>query len=169
MTREEIFQTIWMEQDRAYDLMAQYDAIPHRYSEEITLYQAEGVLIDLIAEHKDVTITELAIILNKTPSACSQLIRKLRAKGIVEQVRNQKNNREYYLTLTEFGERVYKSHVAFTEDCQEKMRKLLAKYSDEELAIAAKVQESINAAYLDDVESGQRFFPIPGFYKKQNR
>ena len=36
----------------------------------------------------------------KTPSACSQLVRRLRDKGWVEQVRNAANNRQVMLRLT---------------------------------------------------------------------
>ena len=168
MERNEIFYEIWEQQNRAYELMAEYDSMPHRYSEDVVLYQAEGELVDEVALHPDITVTELAKILKKTPSACSQLIRKLRAKGIVAQIRNAQNNREYYLELTEFGQKVFESHVAFTEMCQEKMKKMLEKFTDEELTIALHVQQTINEAYQDDVENAHRYFMEPGFCTKED-
>lgn len=167
MGRGEIFDEIWNQQDLAYELMAEYDSMPHRYSEDVVLYQAEGELVDEVALHPDITVTELAKILKKTPSACSQLIRKLKTKGIVNQIRNTQNNREYYLELTEFGQKVFKSHVAFTEMCQDKMKKLLEKYTDEELMTALHVQQTINEAYQDDVENAHRYFLEPGFCTKE--
>lgn len=166
MKRDEIFEEIWEQQDLAYELMTEYDSMPHRYSEDVVLYQAEGELVDEVALHPDITVTELARILKKTPSACSQLIRKLKAKGIVAQIRNTHNNREYYLELTEFGQKVFKSHVAFSEMCQEKMKKMLEKFTDEELTIALYVQQTINEAYQDDVENAHRYFLKPGFCSK---
>ena len=35
MNRTEIFNKIWNEQDRAYELMFEYDSMPHKYGENI--------------------------------------------------------------------------------------------------------------------------------------
>ena len=91
-SREQILKEIWNAQDEAYELMEEYDSLPHHYGEAI-LYQSEGEIIDLIAIHPGVTITDLGNILRKTASACSQIVRKLREKGWVEQTRNRENNR----------------------------------------------------------------------------
>ena len=90
--REALLRQIWAAQDEAYDLMYEYDSLPHQYGAN-TLYQSEAQIIDHIGEQPGITVTELAAILKKTPSACSQLVRKLRAKGWVTQVRNEANNR----------------------------------------------------------------------------
>ena len=81
--RDEVLREVWEAQDEAYILMCEYDALPHCYGED-TLYQSEGHIIDLIAAQPGITATDLAGILNKTVSACSQMIRKLRAKGWVK-------------------------------------------------------------------------------------
>lgn len=78
--REELLEQIWAAQDTAYDLMSEYDSLPHSYGENV-LYQAEAHLIDRIALHPGVTVTDLANMVRKTPSACSQLVRRLRDKG----------------------------------------------------------------------------------------
>ena len=78
--REELLRDIWEAQDEAYDLMYEYDSLPHRYGDN-TLYQSEAHVIDLIGENPEITVTEIAAILKKTASACSQIVRKLRAKG----------------------------------------------------------------------------------------
>ena len=52
--REELLQRLWEAQDEAYDLMAEYDSLPHRYGDNV-LYQAEGHIIDLIADHPGIT------------------------------------------------------------------------------------------------------------------
>jgi len=149
--RDTLLQQIWDAQDEAYDLMCEYDTLPHRYGED-TLYQAEGHMIDLVAAHPGITATDLAGILKKTVSACSQMIRKLRAKGWVEQTRNAENNRLYNLTLTESGAKLYEAHQAFSLDCQEKTFELLSGFTEEELAAHLRVQKAINAAYQGDVQ-----------------
>lgn len=152
--RNTILQQVWDAQDEAYDLMSEYDALPHRYGED-TLYQAEGHIIDLIAAHPGITATDLAEILKKTVSACSQMIRKLRAKGLVEQTRNPNNNRLYNLALTERGTQLYEAHLVFSQDCQEKTFELLAGFTEEELMTHLRVQQVLNQAYQGDIQRGR--------------
>ena len=149
--REALLRQIWAAQDEAYDLMYEYDSLPHQYGEN-TLYQSEAQIIDLIGEHPEITVTELAAILKKTPSACSQLVRKLRAKGWVTQVRNEANNRIFNLHLTESGQRVYQDHTAFNHSCQEATFRLLETFSTQELEHHLMVQRKLNEAYQEDVQ-----------------
>ena len=152
--REALLRQIWAAQDEAYDLMYEYDSLPHQYGEN-TLYQSEAHIIDLIGEHPEITVTELAAVLKKTPSACSQIVRKLRAKGWVEQVRNTENNRVFNLHLTESGQRVYQDHTAFNRSCQEATFRLLESFSNEELMRHLEVQRKLNEAYQDDVKNSR--------------
>ena len=66
--REELLRQLWTAQDEAYDLMCEYDSLPHHYGENI-LYQAEGHIIDLIAAYPGITITDLGNILRTTWSS----------------------------------------------------------------------------------------------------
>lgn len=157
-TREELLKGIWRAQDEAYSLMVEYDSLPHHYGDHI-LYQAEGEIIDLIAVHPGITITDLGNILKKTASACSQIVRKLREKGWVEQTRNRDNNRLYNLTLTEDGMKIYEGHQAFTQNCREITYELLGEFTEEELAAHLRVQKKLNEAYVGDVKrSREKFF-----------
>ena len=149
--REALLRQIWAAQDEAYDLMYEYDSLPHQYGEN-TLYQSEAHIIDLIGEHPEITVTELAAVLKKTPSACSQIVRKLRSKGWVTQVRNEENNRIFNLHLTENGQRVYQDHTAFNQSCQSSTFRLLETFSTQELEHHLMVQRKLNEAYQEDVQ-----------------
>lgn len=155
--RSELLEQIWNQQNQAYDLMCEYDAMPHRYG-ECMLYQAEAHMIDLIALYPGITAADLASILRKTPSACSQTLRKLREKGLVEQLRNAANNRQYKLQLTESGQALYRDHAAFSADCQQRTFDRLAEFTEEELALYLRVQQRINEAYADDVLRSRKYF-----------
>lgn len=150
MTREELLNLVWEEQDTAYDLMCEYDGLPHHYGENI-LYQAEGHLIDLIALYPGITTTDLAGILKKTVSACSQLVHKMRKKGWIKQTRNENNNRQYNLELTESGQKVYKDHAEFSQDCQKITFDMLNEFSKEDLERHIAVQKVLNEAYRGDI------------------
>lgn len=155
--RSELLEQIWNQQNQAYDLMCEYDAMPHRYG-ECMLYQAQAHMIDLIALYPGITAADLASILRKTPSACSQTLRKLREKGLVEQLRNAANNRQYKLQLTESGQALYRDHAAFSADCQQRTFDRLAEFTEEELALYLRVQQRINEAYADDVLRSRKYF-----------
>lgn len=149
--KTKLLEQLWGAQNEAYDLMCEYDSLPHYYGEHI-LYQAEGHAIDLIGEQPGITITDLAGIFKKTPSACSQIVRKLRDKGWVTQKRNAQNNRIYNLFLSEAGTSVYKEHLAFSDVCQKITFDLLDIFSPEELAHHIAVQKQINLAYQGDIQ-----------------
>lgn len=164
-TREELLKQLWDAQDAAYDLMVEYDELPHHYGEHI-LYQAEGHIIDLIAAYPGITITDLGNILKKTPSACSQIVRKLKEKGFVEQTRNRNNNRLVNLALTSEGEALYRDHRAFTQSCQRETFRLLEGFTDEELEHHVMVQQKINEAYQGDVRRSRERFTQAGQSKQ---
>ena len=162
--REELLEQIWAAQDTAYDLMSEYDSLPHSYGENV-LYQAEAHLIDRIALHPGVTVTDLANMVRKTPSACSQLVRRLRDKGWVEQVRNTANNRQVMLRLTPAGEHVYRDHAAFDKQCQALTFRRLEGFTEAELATylssgasTRPMRTTCGAAANTSPESAQRRF-----------
>ena len=99
-TRSQLFNQLLDSLNESFSLMEEYDAVPHDYGAAV-LYQAESQIIHLVGHQPGITASELATILRKTPSACSQLIRKLRKKDWLFQMRNRKNNREYQLYLTD--------------------------------------------------------------------
>lgn len=71
----------------------------------------------MIGSTPGITGSELAARMNKTSSASSKIIRKLKKKGLAFQRRNHDNNREYNLFLTEHGWKIYQTHAAVDEEC----------------------------------------------------
>ncbi len=155
--KEELFLELWNEQNIAYDLMTEYDGIPHCYGDYV-LYHVEGQIIDLIAAHPGITCTDIADITNKTTSACSQIIKKLKNRKWISQVRNEKNNRKYNLILTVEGMKIYEERKSFTSKCQEIMKIMLDKYTEEELNHHIQIQKTINQAYMGDIKRSRDAF-----------
>lgn len=149
--RDELLQKMLALIDNSYDLMHEYDLLPHKYG-SVMLYQSEAKVIEYIGKHENVTATDLSINLGKTTSAYSQIIRKLKKKGWVEQIRNAKNNREYLLHLTGEGWRVFYDHEHFEERCLLRTYREIGCFSDEEILTFCKVLEKLNCAFAMDVE-----------------
>lgn len=136
--------------DESCQLINDYDAIPHDYG-TVTLYQAESQLIHLVGENPRITAMKLADILKKTPSACSQLIRKLRNKGWIEQVRSQQNGRKYQLYLTESGWTIFREHNEFEQACYHRSYKNLDSFTEEDFRTYIKIQSHLNKTFALDV------------------
>ena len=118
-SRYKLYQEMVSVLDEAFELMVEYDSVPHDYG-SATLYQAESKLIHLAGSMPGITASELAARPKKTTSACSQIVKKLRKKGWIEQTRNEKNNREYNLFLTDEGKKIFQDHLSFVKAAQER-------------------------------------------------
>lgn len=135
-------------------LMDEYEAIQRTFSETI-LYPAESHIVMEIGRQPGTTVTELSERMKKTPSACSQLVRKLRNKGLVMQTRNETNNRIYHLNLTERGMEVFQSHEHYDQVCHEREVSYLQIFSAEELQTYIRVQEKLNLAIAQSNQLGE--------------
>lgn len=157
MEREKLFKEIIEEIDLAYDLMYEYDSLLHQYGDHI-LYQEESHLIQCIGRTPGITNNELAKELKKTKSACSQMVKKLIEKNWVIRKKNENNNREYYLFLTEEGHKIFMDHEEFDRTCLEYKYRRLEQFSEEELKAYLKVQKVINYTFQEDVEKSYDYF-----------
>lgn len=137
--------------DKGYELCFEYDSMPHQYGDEV-LYQSEMHFLEVVGDTPSITITVISQQLGKTKSACSQMVRKLVKKELLTQERNEKNNREYYLNLTERGKEIYEVHKEFDEKCIQRTYKSLADFSEEELQSYISVQKTLNQVFQKDVD-----------------
>lgn len=137
--------------DKGYELCFEYDSMPHQYGDEV-LYQSEMHFLEVVGDTPSITITVISQQLRKTKSACSQMVRKLVKKELLTQERNEKNNREYYLNLTERGKEIYEVHKEFDEKCMQRTYKSLADFSEEELRSYISVQKTLNQVFQKDVD-----------------
>lgn len=146
------------ELDEGCRLIVDYDSVPHNYG-CATLYQAESQIIHLVGHRPGITASEIATIFKKTPSACSQLIRKLRKKEVITQKRNKENNREYQLFLTEEGAKIFKDHDRFEKCCYQRSYDNLKDFSEEDFKTYIAIQQKLNETFALDVEESNRALP----------
>lgn len=150
----EIFLELLKQFDLGCKYVNDYNALLHDYN-GVVLYQAESQFINAIGKKPGITITELALFFDKTPSACSQLMRRMKNKGWLYQQRNNENNREYKLFLTDEGERIYYNHQEFENRCYLRTLEMLDGFTDDELMTYIHIQERLNAAFALDVEESR--------------
>lgn len=150
MKREILLAEIWKNQDIAFDLTTEYNDKPHKYGSRV-LYQAEAYIISSIGQNPGITTTKLAEGFHKTISACSQITKKLTAKGLIYHVNNTENKRQRYLFLTPDGEEVFQAQMDMIKRSKEQTYKLLEQYTEQELEAALNIQRTINKAYSADL------------------
>jgi len=136
--------------DEGFDLATEYDTIPHLFGDEI-LHQAEVHTIQYIGQHKNCTNAMLCNATKKTPSACSQLVKKLIKKNMVTQIKNPVNGRENFLELTERGWKIFEVHEEFDNACFQQNYANVSSLSEEDLLTYIKVQKIINSTFLKNV------------------
>jgi len=141
--------------DQGCQLINDYDSMPHDYGNAI-LYQAEAQLIRIVGAKPGITAGEIASLLYKTSSACSQLVRRLRKKGWIEQTRNPENNRIYNLTLTDEGWDIFKGHEKFEKRCYLRSYENLSEFSDDDFQKYIQIQKKLNETFTIDVEESKQ-------------
>ncbi|MCI2062215.1 MAG: MarR family winged helix-turn-helix transcriptional regulator [Eubacteriaceae bacterium] len=154
--RSELFEKMIDKINESYDLMSEYDSLPHNYGGEEYLYQSESQIIHVVGEHPGITARELSDLIRKTPSFCSQNIRKLKKKDCIAQIRNEQNAREYFLELTEKGRGIYRDHKKFEDACLMRTLENLQAFSDEDIGKFIEMQEKINASFREDVAESKK-------------
>ncbi len=151
MEHNDLLEKLWTVGAEYIDIGAENIALP-KYFGEIALYYTERKLLVMIGEKPDVTITEMASAIHKTPSICSQIIKKFVNYGWVEQIRNAANKRVYNLRLTEEGSKAYAVFAGYNEAEKSAVITVLNQFSTEELEHYTKIQEAINVVCKGIIE-----------------
>ena len=89
----------------------QYEKIPQQYCDGLVLTQPEIHTIAIIGDNEGINITGLAKTRGITKGAASQMIYKLRDKGLVEKRVSPDSDAELNLFLTEMGKKAREEHL----------------------------------------------------------
>ncbi|MBS4196268.1 MarR family winged helix-turn-helix transcriptional regulator [Lederbergia citri] len=76
--------------------------------DEHDLSSKQSLVLNVLHKSKKLTMNEVATIINATPSAASQFIRKLEKQQYVKREINEENRREVFVFLDTKGEDFYK-------------------------------------------------------------
>ena len=152
--RYELFCHMIDELDKGVSLIEKYDSLLHDYN-GVVMFQAESQMIKAIGDNPGVTAAVLAEKFGKTPSACSQIIRKLRQKQWVRREKNARSSREYNLFLTAEGREIYEKHRDSEQRCYMRTFEMLSGMKTSELESYIAVQKKLNEAFALDVSESE--------------
>lgn len=88
--------------------------------DENELSQKQSLVLSILEKKQQLTMNEVAEIINATPSAASQFIQKLEKKQYVRREVNKDNRREVFVLLDEKGEAFFNEMNAIDERVLEK-------------------------------------------------
>lgn len=88
--------------------------------DENELSQKQSLVLSIIEKKQQLTMNEVAEIINGTPSAASQFIQNLEKKQYVKREVNKNNRREVFVLLDEKGETFFNEMSAIDERVIEK-------------------------------------------------
>lgn len=88
--------------------------------DENELSQKQSLVLSILEKKQQLTMNEVANIINGTPSAASQFVQKLEKKQYVKREVNKDNRREVFVLLDEKGEKFFTDMTAIDERVLEK-------------------------------------------------
>jgi len=109
------------------------------------LFDAEIHMIKAIKENEGIHVTGLAELLGVTKGAVSQIVRKLKKKGMITKDVDPRNLSRLVLCLTAEGETAYEQHEKLHRQFDEIVDSLLDKATDE--------NKSFLKSFLDALEA----------------
>lgn len=96
-------------------LAMKLDKAPKRFGTDKNLSHAEIHLIEIIGDHPDLSVTEIASLIGVTKGAVSQGLKRLEIKGLSDKVQDPANLSRAMVTLTAKGKMAYWAHKHWHE------------------------------------------------------
>lgn len=145
MSREQEFDRMMEALFQMARYISVYENTPRRYQSQ-NLYMTEAHAISLIAQQEEMNLTQLARLTNRTKGATSQMIEKLRKRGLVEKLQNPNNASELILRLTDEGKAVYQYHQELEKHIYSVFLRRMPDFSEEDFRCCLRVMEGIKQA-----------------------
>ena len=116
--------------------------VPHDYGTGERHTSTEVYLLKYIADHPNITLTELAYDWGKTKGAISQLLKKLLAKGLIERSGSLGPDNRQPVRITEKGRELNRIHIAYdTMHFAESMDRVRERFDEHDINTAFTVLE----------------------------
>ena len=103
--KTEAFQELLRELSYYGRVLGRWQSLSRWYGEDVLLYAAEADLLAEIGDRQPVTARELARMKVATPSAISQMVKRLDEKGLLEKQAREDDRRAIGLSLSPGGGR----------------------------------------------------------------
>ncbi len=124
------------------------ERFPMKQRARLHLYHSERHMLDQIADHPNLNVSQLAAMVGVTKGAISQVVKKLEAKGVAQRYRKSSNDKEVFVELTRTGKDLYRKHQAINHETVRTLSKELGRYSDDKVEFLVRMFHWFNS-FLD--------------------
>lgn len=111
----------------------------------LRLHESESHMLQAIGKGIGITTNELAKEFNYTPSACSQVVKKLKENELVYLEKDSHDKRFSYLYLTQRGRKIFEQHEKEDEKSFAAIYKRFQKFSVEDLKMYLEIHKTLNS------------------------
>lgn len=102
--------------ERTHNKYNQFNSKMVIFLKDINITHTEIHAIACIGDHKSMNLTQLANQRGISKSAASQMVYRLRDKGLVDKSTSPKSDAEIVLSLTDLGKEAYEAHLKYHEN-----------------------------------------------------
>lgn len=114
-------------------LVMDYERVKRTYGADVEINSAEIYLIKCIAENPGCNVTSLAGMLDVSKAAVSQLLKRIKKKGMIIIHRDANNSSRYIIHLTDKGNLAHDGHMKLKADLYADLIQSLDMYADESI------------------------------------
>lgn len=147
MNRIELVKKLMVEGRKAAILQASYNERRREYAPGDLLSMREAHFIQAVGLSDAPTMSEMAHRLDVTQGAVTQMASRLESKDFVVRSKDTDDKRQTTVTLTEKGRQFCASHTQYNAKQYAAISNWLGEFSDEELALFARYEQSKQAMY----------------------
>jgi DNA-binding MarR family transcriptional regulator len=119
------------------------------YGTKHEFYHSERHMLDLFGDNPELNITELAQHTGVTKGAISQVVSKLEDKGAVHRYKEDGNEKDVLVGLTEKGKEIYEHRKKINDEIVSQLQSGMKDYSDENVICLLDMFKWIED-YLDE-------------------
>ena len=119
------------------------------YGTEAVFYHSERHMLDVMRDHPELNITDLARQMGVTKGAISQVVAKLEQKGAVERYKGTEDDKQVLVRLTQLGQIITTHHHEVNERTVQELSTFIEDRSHDQVEFLCDVFEWIEQ-HLDE-------------------
>jgi len=139
MTRKDVSRQLMASFLRMVNKYKAMEKCPVGYGTDAVFYHSERHLLDVLRDHPELNITDLAQRLGVTKGAISQAVGKLERKGAVERHKGSGDDKQVLVRLTELGQTITEHHHNVNEQTVDQLCAVLQDRPQDQLDFLREV------------------------------
>jgi DNA-binding MarR family transcriptional regulator len=109
------------------------EKFPLSFGTEYKFYHSERHMLDIVGDNRSMNMTTFAQMNGVTKGAVSQIVSKLENKGAIRRYKEEGNEKEVFIELTDKGKEIYEHHQRVNDETVKHLEQGLKNYPDDKV------------------------------------